>query len=77
MHLFDINVPGGICFKESDALTAGNTLNTFQLDTFKIGLGICYDIRFPEMAALYRKQGLSFEHVISLSMYFILLISRL
>lgn len=61
MHLFDINIPGGICFKESDALAAGNTLNTFQLDKFKIGLGICYDIRFSEMAALYRKQGLSIK----------------
>ncbi|VVC37148.1 Hypothetical protein CINCED_3A024641 [Cinara cedri] len=57
MHLFDINIPGGIYFKESDALTAGNTLNTFQLGKFKIGLGICYDIRFSEMATLYRKQG--------------------
>jgi len=63
MHLFDINVPGGVCFKESDALAAGNTLNTFQLDTFKIGLGICYDIRFSEMAALYRKQGLLMIYV--------------
>lgn len=61
MHLFDINIPGGICFKESDALAAGNTLNTFQMGKFKIGLGICYDIRFSEMAALYRKQGLSVE----------------
>lgn len=58
MHLFDINIPGGVCFKESDALAAGNTLNTFQLGKFKIGLGICYDIRFPEMATIYRKQGL-------------------
>lgn len=56
MHLFDINIPGGICFKESDSLTSGDSLNTFQLDKFKIGLGICYDIRFPEMAALYKKQ---------------------
>lgn len=58
VHLFDINIPGGVCFKESDALAAGNTLNTFQLGKFKIGLGICYDIRFAEMATLYRKQGL-------------------
>jgi omega-amidase len=58
MHLFDINIPGGICFKESDALSPGNSLNTFKLGKFKIGLGICYDIRFSEMAALYRKEGL-------------------
>lgn len=57
VHLFDINIPGGVCFKESDALAAGNTLNTFQLGKLKIGLGICYDIRFAEMATLYRKQG--------------------
>lgn len=57
VHLFDINIPGGVCFKESDALAAGNTLNTFQFGKFKIGLGICYDIRFAEMAAIYRKQG--------------------
>ncbi|CAI6366067.1 unnamed protein product [Macrosiphum euphorbiae] len=57
VHLFDINIPGGVCFKESDALAAGNALNTFQLGKFKIGLGICYDIRFAEMAAIYRKQG--------------------
>ncbi|XP_050525801.1 omega-amidase NIT2 [Daktulosphaira vitifoliae] len=55
MHLFDINVPGGICFKESDALTGGDTINTFKINSYKIGLGICYDIRFPEMATLYRK----------------------
>ncbi|XP_015367249.1 PREDICTED: omega-amidase NIT2-like isoform X2 [Diuraphis noxia] len=57
VHLFDINIPGGMCFKESDALAAGNSLNTFQLGKFKIGLGICYDIRFSEMATIYRKQG--------------------
>jgi len=61
MHLFDVNIPGSTCFKESDAMSAGNTLNTFQLGQFKIGLGICYDIRFSEMAALYRKQGLLFS----------------
>lgn len=59
MHLFDVNVTGGVFFNESDAMTAGNSLNTFQLDEHKIGLGICYDIRFPEMAALYQKQGKS------------------
>lgn len=57
VHLFDVSIPGSTCFKESDAMSAGNTLNTFQLGKFKIGLGICYDIRFSEMAALYRKQG--------------------
>ncbi|CAH1720696.1 unnamed protein product [Aphis gossypii] len=61
VHLFDVNIPGSTCFKESSTISPGNSLNTFQLGKFKIGLGICYDIRFSEMAALYRKQSLLFS----------------
>lgn len=58
MHLFDIDIPGGIRFKESEVLSAGNSFTTFQVDEhFKIGLGICYDIRFEEMARIYRDMG--------------------
>lgn len=58
MHLFDINVKGGIRFKESDVLSAGNKLATLELDGFKIGIGICYDIRFEELARIYRNNGI-------------------
>lgn len=65
MHLFDIDVKGGVRFKESDVLTGGSELTTFQLDNnFKIGVGICYDIRFEEMARLYRNDGAFNEHSI-------------
>lgn len=57
MHLFDIDIPGGITFKESDILHAGNELSCFQIDDVKVGLGVCYDIRFEELAKLYRLQG--------------------
>jgi len=57
LHLFDIDIPGGITFKESDALTGGNELAIIQVKDFKIGLGICYDIRFEELAKLYRLKG--------------------
>ncbi|KAL7022782.1 hypothetical protein ACKWTF_012380 [Chironomus riparius] len=57
MHLFDIDIPNEITFKESDSLTAGNELAIIDVKDFKIGLGICYDIRFEELAKLYRKQG--------------------
>lgn len=57
MHLFDIDIPGGITFKESEVLAAGNELATFEIDNIKVGLGICYDIRFEELAKLYRQQG--------------------
>lgn len=57
MHLFDIDIPGSITFKESDVITPGHELVTFCMDGVKIGLGICYDMRFGELAKLYRLQG--------------------
>ncbi|PNF42006.1 Omega-amidase NIT2 [Cryptotermes secundus] len=56
VHLFDIDIPGGICFKESETLTAGKRLTVFNTDICKIGIGICYDMRFGEMAQIYRKE---------------------
>ncbi len=50
VHLFDINVPGGICFQESATLSPGQTLSWFDSPYGRIGVGICYDIRFPEYA---------------------------
>lgn len=55
VHLFDIDVPGGIRFKESDTLSAGSTVSTFTTEWGDIGLGICYDIRFAEYALLLRQ----------------------
>ncbi|GHJ85835.1 hypothetical protein NliqN6_2237 [Naganishia liquefaciens] len=57
VHLFDIDIPGKQTFKESETLTGGTTLNTFDTPFGKIGLGICYDIRFPEMAMIAARQG--------------------
>ncbi|XP_074027282.1 omega-amidase NIT2 [Leptinotarsa decemlineata] len=57
MHLFDIDIPGKITFKESDILSPGSELVTFDLEGVKVGLGICYDLRFEELAKLYRLQG--------------------
>ncbi|GBM25775.1 Omega-amidase NIT2, partial [Araneus ventricosus] len=57
VHLFDIDIPGKITFKESDALAPGKSLTTFTMGKWKIGLGICYDIRFPLMANIYAEKG--------------------
>lgn len=48
-HLFDINIKGGQQFKESDTLSAGDSYTTFDTEFGKMGVCICYDIRFPEM----------------------------
>ena len=57
LHLFDIDIPGKITFRESDTLTAGEGLTVLDTDVGRIGLGICYDMRFPELAALYSARG--------------------
>ncbi|GAB0489638.1 hypothetical protein MMPV_000863 [Pyropia vietnamensis] len=60
VHLFDVDVPGGVCFKESDALTAGGAVTSFSMGdpVGTVGVGICYDVRFPEYAGvLVRERG--------------------
>ena len=52
VHLFDIDVPGKISFLESETLCEGSTVTTFDTPWCTIGVGICYDIRFPEYAML-------------------------
>ena len=57
MHLFDVDVKGGIYFKESDTLTPGNKFSVCETDFAKIGLGICYDVRFPQLASINVEKG--------------------
>ena len=57
MHLFDIDVKDRITFKESDVLTAGDAFTTVETEFGKIGIGICYDIRFPELARIMTENG--------------------
>lgn len=57
MHLFDIDVKDKIYFKESDTLAAGDEVTIAETDFGKIGIGICYDIRFPELARLMVNGG--------------------
>ena len=61
LHLFDVNVPGGICFQESETLTAGDHFTVYPYSSssadFLIGVGICYDVRFPELALVYAQRG--------------------
>ncbi|KAG6811174.1 hypothetical protein H0H92_008658 [Tricholoma furcatifolium] len=57
VHLFDIDIPGKIKFKESETLTGGTTTNFFDTEFARIGLGICYDVRFPELAMISARKG--------------------
>ena len=57
MHLFDINIKNGIRFKESDVLSAGDKVTLVDTGYGRIGIGICYDIRFFELACLMADEG--------------------
>ncbi|XP_036706626.1 omega-amidase NIT2 [Balaenoptera musculus] len=57
LHLFDIDVPGKITFQESKTLSPGDSFSTFDTPYCRVGLGICYDIRFAELAQIYAQRG--------------------
>lgn len=52
MHLFDVDIPGGATLRETDGTTRGTEVLSVETSIGKVGLSICYDLRFPEM---YRK----------------------
>ncbi|TPX31622.1 hypothetical protein SeLEV6574_g08522 [Synchytrium endobioticum] len=57
LHLFDIDVAGRLKFTESEVLSAGSALTHVQTDYGKLGIAICYDIRFPELAMIAARKG--------------------
>ena len=50
VHLFDIDVPGGQRFFESEVLTPGDQCTVFDTEFGRLGLCICFDLRFEELA---------------------------
>ena len=57
VHLFDIDVPGGQRFKESDTLAAGNQITVVDTPLGTLGLAICFDIRFAELFRVMGDRG--------------------
>jgi len=58
VHLFDIDIPGKISFHESEVLSPGNKVTLVDLPEYgKIGIAICYDVRFPELATIAARDG--------------------
>ncbi|PON91517.1 Carbon-nitrogen hydrolase [Trema orientale] len=57
IHLFDVDIPGERSYKESSFTEAGKNIVAVDSPVGRLGLTVCYDLRFPE---LY--QQLRFQH---------------
>ena len=57
IHLFDVEIPGGHRFKESDTIAAGSEPVVVDTPAGPLGLTICYDLRFPELYRELTRRG--------------------
>ena len=61
IHLFDITTPSGVGYRESDIYRPGDTVLSVELNSrsgrIRIGLAICYDVRFGELFHRLRSEG--------------------
>ena len=49
VHLFDVDMPGKIRYKESEHVIAGDKIVTVSMGSLEAGMAICYDLRFCEL----------------------------
>jgi len=57
IHLFDITTPDGTGYRESSTYGGGQDVVTFDAAGVRVGLAICYDVRFPELFLALRRAG--------------------
>ena len=57
IHLFDIVAPDGAGYRESATFGAGRDIVTADVNGVRVGLAICYDLRFPELFLSLRRAG--------------------
>jgi len=62
IHMFDVDLDNGESWRESDTISAGDRAVVAELPFMKLGLAICYDIRFPQ---LFQAQANAGANVIS------------
>jgi predicted amidohydrolase len=60
IHMFDIDLPGGESYRESANYQPGETAVIADLPWGRIGLTICYDVRFPALYRALAESGASF-----------------
>ncbi len=57
IHLFDVNLPNGESYRESNTVSAGGQAVMADLPWGRIGLSVCYDLRFPHLYRTLAKGG--------------------
>ncbi len=62
IHLFDVQVKGDAPYRESNTYDAGNIAKIIELPFGKLGLSICYDVRFPEF---YKQMALAGAQILA------------
>ena len=62
IHLFDVTISRKETWKESNVYDAGQKSVITEVDDIKMGLTICYDLRFPHLYRRYAQQGV---HIIA------------
>ena len=57
IHLFDVNLPNGESYRESNTVSPGGQAVMADLPWGRIGLSVCYDLRFPHLYRTLAKSG--------------------
>jgi predicted amidohydrolase len=56
-HLFDVDIKGGVTFRESDNFSPGDDICVFDTEYGRMGAAICFDMRFPELIRAMAERG--------------------
>lgn len=57
IHLFDITTPDGTKYHESATVKAGDDVVTYDIEGFKVGCAICFDMRFSDLFSAFSRLG--------------------
>lgn len=57
IHMFDVDLPNGDKYRESDSNAPGDRAVIADMDGVKVGMSVCYDVRFPHLYRMLAKEG--------------------
>ena len=60
IHMFDIDLPGGESYRESNAYRPGNHTVVAETPWGRLGMSVCYDLRFPHLYRALAQAGADF-----------------